>query len=272
MGQDYPITTIGHGDLVETQNGEWWSVMLGVRPLERNNMLGRETFLTPVTWEKDWPVFNAGVGKVLETDKRPNLPWTPVEAPIVRDDFNDEELNLVWNFLRTPKSKWYALEDGKLKINLRNQQLTEEVNPSLIARRINKFEYTATTALTFKTKKDNEVAGMAIVQNDRFHYQFIKTAKTIQLIKVEGGEKKLVAEKAFNVSKIVLKVNAKGLTYDFYYGETENNMQLLAENADATISSTTKAGGFIGPFIGMYASSKGKESKAVAIYDWFEYR
>ena len=69
-----------------------------------------------------------------------------------------------------------------------------------------------------------------------------------------------------------MKVNAKGLTYDFYYGETENNMQLLAKNADATIISTTIAGGFIGPFIGMYASSKGKESKAVVAFDWFEYR
>jgi alpha-N-arabinofuranosidase len=47
LGKNYPITTIGHADLVEDQKGQWWSVMLGVRPvvripnkkrLERNNL------------------------------------------------------------------------------------------------------------------------------------------------------------------------------------------------------------------------------------------
>ena len=34
LGKDYPIQATGHADLVETQNGEWWSVMLGKRPID----------------------------------------------------------------------------------------------------------------------------------------------------------------------------------------------------------------------------------------------
>jgi len=28
-----PISVTGHADIVETQNGEWWMVLLAVRPL-----------------------------------------------------------------------------------------------------------------------------------------------------------------------------------------------------------------------------------------------
>ena len=31
---DRDISVTGHGDLIETQNGEWWMVLLGVRPYE----------------------------------------------------------------------------------------------------------------------------------------------------------------------------------------------------------------------------------------------
>ena len=47
----------GHGDLFQDHLGNWWLVHLATR-ISRRTMshLGRETFLTPVTWEEDWPV------------------------------------------------------------------------------------------------------------------------------------------------------------------------------------------------------------------------
>jgi alpha-N-arabinofuranosidase len=74
LGNNFPIACIGHADLVETQNGEWWAVLLGVRPYGNFDYnLGRETFLTPVTWEENWPVVNAGYGQVTFTGKAPQL-------------------------------------------------------------------------------------------------------------------------------------------------------------------------------------------------------
>lgn len=32
LGWDYPIVNVGHPDIVETQNGEWWMVLLASRP------------------------------------------------------------------------------------------------------------------------------------------------------------------------------------------------------------------------------------------------
>jgi alpha-N-arabinofuranosidase len=40
---------------------------------------------------------------------------------------------------------------------------------------------------------------------------------------------------------------------------------------DGRILSTPFAGGFVGAYIGMYASSNGHPSDNVADFDWFEY-
>ena len=71
LGNRAPITTIGHADLVQTQNGEWWSVMLGVRPIDGNYYLGRETFLTPVEFQGHIPVFNPLKGQAAGSSLDP---------------------------------------------------------------------------------------------------------------------------------------------------------------------------------------------------------
>ena len=77
LGRNYPIRYVGHGDLFETPKGEWYMVMLAVRPLEGNTTMGRETFLAKVVWENDWPVVNPGVG-MLTDEVEIDLPeWDP---------------------------------------------------------------------------------------------------------------------------------------------------------------------------------------------------
>ena len=53
-----PIQNTGHGDLVATPGGGTALVLLGVRPLgltQSFSPLGRETFITPVSWADGWP-------------------------------------------------------------------------------------------------------------------------------------------------------------------------------------------------------------------------
>lgn len=57
-GSHAPIQNTGHADLVETPTRDTALVLLGVRPLGLAGAfspLGRETFLTPVTWSDGWP-------------------------------------------------------------------------------------------------------------------------------------------------------------------------------------------------------------------------
>ncbi len=53
LGFDYPIDNVGHADLVDTPDGNWYAVMLGSRIIEGPyKNLGRETYICPVIWER----------------------------------------------------------------------------------------------------------------------------------------------------------------------------------------------------------------------------
>lgn len=51
LGSDYSIQAIGHGDLVETQNGEWWCLSLGKSVIDKETTLANETFLSKVEFD-----------------------------------------------------------------------------------------------------------------------------------------------------------------------------------------------------------------------------
>ncbi len=54
LSYDYPISGVGHADLVELQDGRWYAVALGWRLVDgEHGILGRETFLLPVIWETE---------------------------------------------------------------------------------------------------------------------------------------------------------------------------------------------------------------------------
>ncbi len=58
-GIEHPVQNTGHGDLVETPDGEWAMVYLGARPRGVTAgfyVNGRETFLAGISWVDGWPV------------------------------------------------------------------------------------------------------------------------------------------------------------------------------------------------------------------------
>jgi alpha-N-arabinofuranosidase len=277
LGLDAPIGTTGHADLVETQHGEWWSVMLGVRTRHRNNLLGRETFLTPVAWEGQTLVYNPGIGRVLESDRRPALPWSPVSVPPARDEFTATKLGFQWNFLRTPFETWWSLEKqpGSLSLQLRPQSVTKAENPSLVARRIQHFHFRASTRLTFSPATATETAGLVAMQNDRFHYRLLlrqhEGRTVVSLRKMEAGVETEVASLPWSSPDVVLALEGNLLAYTFMVGSSLEDLRPIGPAQDARVCGTTRAGGFIGPFVGMYASSEGQPSTNTATFDWFEY-
>lgn len=81
-GFPWPIQNVGHGDLVQLDDGTWWMVVLGVRLKGFPPgwyTLGRETFLTRVRWDGEWPV---GDDVTLEFEP-PALAPRPFEDPVL---------------------------------------------------------------------------------------------------------------------------------------------------------------------------------------------
>ncbi|MBD3346165.1 MAG: family 43 glycosylhydrolase [Chitinivibrionales bacterium] len=279
MGNNYPITNVGHADLVQTQNGEWWMVLLGSRPyggLFRN--LGRETFLVRVVWENGWPIVSPGCGRVEFEHAVPDLephPWNRVYS---RDNFDAERLDFCWNFLRTPRESFWSLSErtGCLRLKLRPEKLSECVNPSFIGRRQQHMNFSASCAIEFDPAREFETAGLVLLQNNNFHFRlevgFRDGRRIVMLTKREAGDEQVLSCKEIDSTILVLTASARGQEYGFYYGSDETAKIPLAEKVDGRVLSTEIAGGFTGIYIGMYASSNGAQSGNHADFHWFEYR
>jgi alpha-N-arabinofuranosidase len=277
LGLDYPIVGTGHADLVETQNGEWWAVLLAMRPYGGYYYnLGRETFLVPVRWEDEFPIFSPGTGRVEFTYPSPNLPEKVWDTEKNREEFDTTTLALHWNFLRTPREEFYSLKErpGYLRLKLRPQKLSELANPSFVGRRQQDINFRAETAFEFTPRNEKECAGLVLIQNNNFHFQFVVTkdpGPTIHLIKRVDGAEEVLAEKPIMDGAIYLKIEAHEQEYSFYFANKPEEWQVLVENIDGRILSTPVAGGFVGTYIAMYASSNGQISNNHADFDWFEY-
>jgi len=128
--------------------------------------------------------------------------------------------------------------------------------------------------LEFTPQNGNECAGLALVQNNNFHFLLVVTQTTqpvMQLIRRAHGTEEVVAEQNVTAGKMYLKVEAHEQAYNFYFAEEPNKWRILAENVDGRILSTPVAGGFVGAYVAMYASSNGTTSTNHADFDWFEY-
>jgi alpha-N-arabinofuranosidase len=277
LGLDYPIVGTGHADLVDTSSGEWWLVCLAMRPYGGYYYnLGRETFLVPVRWEDDWPIVSPGTGRVEFSYPVPDLPehtWTHVPAC---DDFDSTTLALQWNSLRTPPDEFMSLGErlGYLRVRLRPQRMSEQTNPSFVGRRQQHIHFTVQTKLDFRAQNEGECAGLVLAQNNNFHFLFVLTKATgpvVRLIKRAAGTEVVLAEHPVGDGELHLRVEAHEQAYSFYFASQPEEWNAMAENVDGRILSTPVAGGFVGAYVAMYASSNGQPGTNHADFDWFEY-
>lgn len=281
-GTDSPFNNIGHADIVETHNGEWYAVTLGVRPLKRLTIMDRETFLVKFVWENGWPVFNPdGGGMVLEVDKRPNLPWSPVPVLPKVDNFNGDKLALQYNFYHTPHVKWWSLSDrpGYLRIYNQVPTTTEQTNLPVIARRITQFNFKASTVCSFDPK-NRETAGLIVIMNQRGQMRlelFDVEGKTFaRLVSYKEGRKKplevVVSDSVLmDYENVELTVEAEGLEYRFYAGAMGEKLMPIGDVISGDVISRQVIGSYSGAYVGVFASSNGGQSLNYADFDFFTY-
>lgn len=290
----HPVVAVGHADLVETQNGEWWMILLGVRPYTGFNYnLGRETFLLPLVWDEEgWPLADTADGLVDREIRRPRLPAFPRGRQSPNDHFEGEALPLHWNQIRCGEEDFYSLRErpGCLRLYLGAARLCDSLaSPHFLGRRQEHMFFSAGTCMEF-CPEDGEEAGMALVQSDEFHYIASVTRRAgktvLQLYQTENAAQPLhydfaggdlrttvlaVRELASYGGRIYLCVQGDRDRYSFYYGFREGEKLPLAEDVDAALLSTTRAGGFVGVCMGLYATSNGVPSGNWADFRWFEY-
>ncbi len=173
-----PIQVVGHSDFVEDQNGRWWLVCLGVRPLPGTfiHNLGRETFLAPLKWEENgWPAAGNNGRIELITDAPLPGPSPTAVSHNFSDSFTDEKLKLQWNFVRNPVKERYRLSKGAVTLSGSEEGLsTPLTSPTLML--IRQPAFSTETVACFKGElADGQASGLTAYYNDGYHYEIVIT-------------------------------------------------------------------------------------------------
>ena len=269
-----PITSVGHVDFTQDDDGNWWAVFLGTRPYQGNEYnTGRETFLMPVTWENGAPRITEPGEVMSYVVERPALPaQSPGPLPLTgnftyTDEFDEAALPMHWLMVRTPSEQWYRLGGGNLFLSPDAEPIGTAGQPNFLGRRQQHTNAEAVTEVSFTARAPGAEAGIAAFQNDAAYYTLgasvdadgtpvVRLRKRFGDDMPETGE--VVAEvpaASGNGEPLKLKIVARGPELDFYQSGTEGNWQSVALEQDGTILSTDKAGGFVGTLFGVYAQN-----------------
>ena len=266
----------GTRDLVLTQHGQWFAVLLATRPYGGYNYnLGRETFLVPVTWEAGGPVFSPGTGRVESRYDVPALPAHPWPEVPETDDFDGPVLDPSWMFLRTPDEVFWSLADrpGHLRLRVRPESVTDLATPSLVVRRQQHADFHASCVLEFDPARPGESAGMVLLQNDDHHVRLLLGChREVTLVVRAAGQDALLARTTVPDGAVRLCFEATGQDYRALVASDGGQWRPLGEPFDGRVLSTQAAGGFTGVHVGLLATSSGAPSGSWADFGSFTYR
>ncbi|WP_179032081.1 glycoside hydrolase family 43 protein [Paenibacillus kribbensis] len=285
-GLDHPIQYLGHADLVEDVNGNWWSVFLGVRLTENGySVLGRETFLAPVIWKDEWPHIDNNEGCVKLEMSVARLPAAAPQAPGTaagegRDDFAADHLGPEWIFVRNPPDGSYSLDEAPGSLTLRGQAagLGDVGQIAFAGKRQQHTQASFITCMSFAPTAEGEEAGLCARRDEDAHYEIgvlrsgdrnrVMARLTIR------GESRIVYEAETEAERLLLKIEATENEYTLSYSEDDENWSSIAAGPARALSPEDFVNKmcFTGVVIGLYATGNGHPSGVPARFDWFEYQ
>jgi beta-xylosidase len=269
-GTHHPIQNTGHADLVQGPDGTWWLVLLGVRPRGGTpgwHVLGRETFLAPVTWVDNWPVVSE-VTSVLPT---PAWPLVPGPAEEVRDDFDLSELRPQWISVRDRPAEHCTTKErsGWLTLRARGASL-DEPDVVFAGRRQQHLSCRVRTRIDPAEGR----GGLAVRLDEEHHYEIEAAEGQVRVLSRVGPFRTIVAARPLPAGPVVLRLDVCDAPSNgprtgpdaLTFGVEEQDATFLPLGAlDGRYLSTEVAGGFTGRVIGLYAAA------GTVHFDWFDY-
>lgn len=253
-----PVQNTGHGDLVQAPDGSWWLVFLAVRPKGSSpgyHVLGRETFIAPVTWEGGWPV----VGEITDGPA-----WTEP----VREDFDSAQLHPRWISARSRPP--LSIADSRLVLHSADEDAMDSRLPSFIGRRQQHPH------VRVRTQVEGN-GGLVVRMDERHHYEMEVRGGLARAQARIGGVRQVIGQQPCPAGPVVLRLEVISpdpveITNSVTVGpdrirlglEQGGEFTVLAE-LDGRYLSTEVTGGFTGRVIGVYAAA------GTASFEWFDY-
>ncbi|KAJ6096997.1 Concanavalin A-like lectin/glucanase subgroup [Penicillium sp. IBT 16267x] len=258
-GADDEVQNTGHVDLVEDTQGQWWAVLLGVRPVQRGkeweeSVLGRETFLVPLNWENGWPVIDGR--KITLQMTGPGLYHYTMPVSW-KDEFSSPQLQLGWYRKNTPLINDYSLAErgNHLRLYGGPYDLSVPACPTLFLRKqIHRF-CTWETKLSFQPDSGNTEAGTVLWWN-YFTYTSLGIRKRgkSRILRFQQSSGSLVDHTLSWTSEVVLVIEC-GDQYRFGYRDsTDPEITWIGAVDNVTAARSPPVGAaFTGMMLGLYA-------------------
>ncbi|MBO3103809.1 glycoside hydrolase family 43 protein [Cellulomonas fengjieae] len=276
LGRGSEVVGVGHADLVEASDGSWWAVLLGMRPYGGYHYnLGRETFLVPVTWEDGWPMFAPGRGRVTAQVEVP-FAGTPRPGPaqgttsgIVAPD------DLRWTSLRAPASTFASSTGDGWRLTMLPSSLRDPSTPAFLGVRQQHADVDVRAVVRAAVGPGEEV-GLAVRQSEAHHVRLYVTGSgaersAVAVHRHAGVESTLGQVPLPGDGAVVLAVRARGQEYALLAGVDDSD-PLPVATFDGRVLDSVATGGFLGLWVGVYATSNGRPTGTTVHLDRFEYQ
>ena len=286
-----PLQKSGHGDLVQTQNGEWYTVFLVGRPLSTHGKctLGRETAIEKFIWKDGWPYLESGNRVPRLEIPSPCLADQPEEKVTARVDFNTNEIPIEFQSLRIPITEdWCSLKARSSFLRLYGKESLNSLHrQSLLARRVQHFNVQVSTSIEFHPENIHQMAGLVFYYNaGHYHYACITS-------NFDGTKKYLcvISSDNFNMTfqeelkdvtgrdRIVLRGEMNRERLQFYFSLDNHEFKKMGVEVDASILSDDHVRdgrsryrpAFTGSCVGICCQDLAMNSHH-ADFEWFEYK
>jgi beta-xylosidase len=274
---DNKPNTVHQGALVETQTGEWWTILQ-----EDLGAFGRMPNLQPVTWEDGWPIVGNN-GKPYATHAKPNTgTFVPRIFLPTNDTFRSYQPDMQWQWNHNPDNGYWSMIDRMGWLRLRTcgsaNRLTQARN--ILTQRIFGLHSKPSQAsmgtirLDVSNLQEGDRAGICILQDP---YAAIA-------VEVKDGKKQLVwwqdtlrVDNSFTPSQKTQEIEIDSVIYlraaityntsktQFSYSLNNKTFTQLGDQTTLRFNLTV----FVGARFGLFCYNTGNGSGGYADFDWF---
>ena len=251
-----PFQAVGHADIVDDPEGNWWMVFHAIRPTAAQlHHIGRETMLAPMVWDEDgWPVINGG--KSVTVTMTVEGAGDSIGWQNWRDDFSGS-FHPRWNWERNPNMANYQFVETGLTLAGCTDTLSEGRNPTLLMTRQQQFDLRYQTEIQIS---GTGLAGLTIFHTNEHHYDLCVQAQ-------EGGCKVWLRRQVADMfmesapvffdrsDNLTLRVDADKMMYAFYAG-TGDDLVKIGTGSSQLLSTEVMRCTFTGCFAGIFAEGE----------------
>ncbi len=277
---DHPIQRSGHGQYVETPDGEVYHTFLMGRPMPGPFCpMGRETGIEKCLWGEDgWLYLEAG-GDLPRVEVPAPVDVEPHPIAAVERDFSSPDLPKEFQWLRTPYPERIFRLDGALTL-IGRESLGSHFEQALVARRQEHFVYRAETQIAdFAPETYQQAAGLTTYYNRHKFHALVLTheagvGRALQILSCPGdwpdAALTVLPDAPVPVSDgpVELAVSVDHESQQFFWRGGGSGWTAIGPSLDASQISDEGGRGehasFTGAFVGMIAfdqTGQGREAR-----------